>query len=72
MMIGGDSGLVDHTCSKNVNMTRQFPTCSVTTLKSNDVIGQKSELAASKTMVSRRVGKNSTLRNKNYTQEKPK
>jgi len=45
-MIGGDSRLVDHVCSRNVNKTRQSPTCSVTILKSDDVIGQKLELAA--------------------------
>ena len=48
MMIGGDPGLVDHVCSRNVNKTRQSPTCSVTTPKSNDVIGQKLELADGK------------------------
>ena len=48
MMIGWDSGLVDHVCSRNVNKTRQSSTCSVTTTKPDDVIGQKLELADEK------------------------
>ena len=48
MVIGGDSELVDHVSSRNVNKTRQFPTCSITTTKSDDVIGQELELADGK------------------------
>ena len=43
MMIGWDSGLVDHVCSKKVNKTHQTLTCSVALPVSDDVIGQKKE-----------------------------